>query len=94
MSNLIEDWLGSSKPKLTELGFIVNMNESTGSVKSIDIDNNEFVGTICFWEPSTVEIQFNSCLTGNMVYLETAEVIDSNDLDEIVQRAFDKLAIC
>ena len=80
MNNILEKWVDESSQRFLDKSFSVTMcageNEASSSV---NLDCRDYVGTITFWPPSTVEIQFNSCLTGEVVHLST-ESFDSVDM--------------
>ena len=79
MSNVLVDWLEAFGPGLTEQGYrIGEINRGAQGSVSIQIDSKSVVGTICWWPEDTVEFQFNSCSTGEVLVIVT-ETISTTD---------------
>lgn len=94
MTNVLNSWIDLSKSKITELGFTITTESSRNdSSMSVNIDGDKYIGTICFWAPDVIEIQFNDCLTGEVVYLKTENVKSVDNLSQMISVAFKKLSI-
>lgn len=92
MENLITDWFDISKSKISNLGFSVTIKVENNSA-SVNIDRDDYVGTISFWEPDKVEIQFNDCATGDVAYLVTKKVVSVEELSEIFAKVLKEIGI-
>lgn len=89
---MLKDWVELSKSELKKTGFIVTMTEDDRCT-SVDLDGDEFVGTICFWKPNRFEFQFNFCETGEVAVLDTVELGSIGDISKHFQGIMKKIGI-
>ncbi len=89
MPNVIDDWLKNYSQDIKDKGFVVSSpnNEAGDTATSFNIDSEEIVGTVSFWEPNIYEVQFNSCKSGEVVFLDTNEINNVVDLNSYIQNA-------
>jgi hypothetical protein len=89
--NLLADWISNTKSKsiLEKQGMTAHFNDS-GLPKnaSLDLDGDQFVGTISYWQPNVFEFQFNSARTGDVVVLETLKLNTVDEISAYVNKLF------
>ena len=88
MSNLLSQWLEAARPKLEELDYAVKYHDDglPNRAVGVDLDSHKFVGTISHWPPKLFEFQFNDCVSGDVVVLETMEFDNLEDLDAYIDK--------
>jgi len=80
---IIKDWALSFRDRFKKEVFYVNYSHGhqDGSFW-YNLDCEKLVGSICYWPPGTLEIQFNHYETGTVVMQETIELDGSNALEK------------
>lgn len=89
--NILDDWINTNKKPLEVDGFEISTSDSVNSCFLVDLDGENLLGRICYWEPSTFEIQFNSCITGDVIILESKECNGIQEFEEFFKILFSKL---
>ncbi|MBC8238966.1 MAG: hypothetical protein H8E30_00680 [Alphaproteobacteria bacterium] len=81
MNQAIENWLNSARHDLELLGIRVTHSENyqPGSFH-VDLENNQFLGGVCFWPPNVYEFQFHRLSSGEIIVLETKNFDDARQL--------------
>jgi len=79
---LLEKFLAKNKAYLEEQQLSADFDGTQMPRScSVAIDSDKHVGTITHWPESNYEMQFNSCITGEVVILETKEFEEYFDLE-------------
>ncbi len=92
-ANLLLDWFSNAEAKLRQPGWSWQIQKSTSPSSAIGINfrSESLVGTIAHWPPDLFEFQFNSCETGDVVFLETGRFNDSIQLGEFLDEVMELL---
>ena len=60
-------------------------DESVDGSYSVNMDSQQYVGTVVYWPETQFEFQFNSCSSGEVVFLETKEFKTEPELSEFIE---------
>ena len=82
MKNLLKEWYDNTHLYLEQKGYALTIAAGPSAHSmSLDINGATFVGTICYWSPDVFEFQFNACVSGEVIVLETVRL---GSLEEVM----------
>ena len=61
-------------------------DENIDGSYSVNMDSSKYVGTVTYWPETRFEFQFNSCNSGEVVFLETKEFESEADLSVFIEK--------
>ena len=83
--------LDSQSNLITSSGIVLSFrDESIDGSYSVNMDTQEYVGSVVYWPEAHFEFQFNSCSSGKVIFLETKQFQTESKLSEFIENLLSK----
>lgn len=67
----LKDWTEINQNRLISFGYRLNYRKYEQGHESLDLDSDNFIGTITCWINGECEMQFNSAKSGDVMFIVT-----------------------
>ncbi len=86
MKNSLRNVLEFHGDLISSHGIVLSFkDENINGSYSVNMDSSKYVGTVTYWPETQFEFQFNSCSSGEVVFLETKEFDKESELSIFVE---------
>jgi len=94
MKNLLKAVLDSMSDLFSRYGITSTFIEGAfGGSCSANLDSSKYVGTVTHWPESRFEFQFNDCVSGDVILLETKEMSNEEELKKYLEELVLKMLV-